>query len=66
MGVIGFEDKASFRLKDLEKKKVLKVWRRNQDLFENPSHFFRVAVIKELRKYDEKGRRIKGDRAEFD
>lgn len=55
MVVIGFEDVAIFRLREEEKKKLLKVCRRNQDLFENPSHFFRVAVIKELRNFDRRG-----------
>ena len=52
---IGFEDRANFRIKEKELIKVLAVVRRNRDVFENHSHFFRVAVIKELRLYNDKG-----------
>lgn len=59
MVVIGFEDVAIFRMREKEKKFVLKIVKRNQDVFESPSHFFRCAVIKELRLFDKKGRRVK-------
>ena len=57
--VVFYEETFILRLKDDEKKKILKVAKHNQDIFENPSHYVRCAIIRDLRNYDKNGVRIK-------
>ena len=58
--VVFFYVVCNFRIRSEDKLKIERVVRNNQDLFDGDSHFFRCAVIRELRNYDEKGRKIRG------
>lgn len=56
--IIDFEEQLGFRIKTLDRKKIKLIVKNNQDLYYNESHFVRCAVIKLLREYSDKGKRL--------
>jgi hypothetical protein len=57
--VVFFEETFHIRIKAEDKIKINKVVDKNQDIFFNDSHFIRCALIRLLRDFDDKGRKIK-------
>lgn len=37
-----------------QKKKILSIWKKNQDIWDSPSHWVRSATIRAIRSYEEK------------
>ena len=58
MPVIGFDKVLNVRITSDEFRKIKKVVRHNRELFYNASHFMRASIIKHLRDYDKKGKKI--------
>ena len=56
--VIFFDDIVVARIKSEERKKIVKVVNKNQDVFESDSHFVRCCIIRSLRDFDRNGRRL--------
>lgn len=57
--VVFFAETIQARIREYEYKKILKVVKKNRELFDNDSHFIRSAVNTLLREFDEKGLRLK-------
>lgn len=58
MVTVNFKEKIGVRITTLEKKKIIKVCKKNKETYNNPSHFIRSAILKKLRDYDSKGKLI--------
>jgi Arc/MetJ-type ribon-helix-helix transcriptional regulator len=56
--VVFFEENLHVRIKAEELSHLEKVVKKNQDIFMSESHLVRCALIKFLRDYDNKGRRL--------
>ena len=59
MTIIDFESTLHLRIKNVDKRKIVKVVNKNQDIYFNDSHFVRCAILKLLREYDDNGRKLK-------
>lgn len=54
MTIIGFEEIIQARIRPVEKKKILKIIRKNRTKYFNESHFLRVAIIKLIKEEERK------------
>lgn len=61
MAIVGFDEVIVIRLRSDEKKKIIQIYKKNKDVYESVSHFVRSSVIRNLRRYDKKGREVKDD-----
>jgi len=59
MVVIDFESTLNLRIKNDDKRKIVKVVSKNQDIYFNESHFVRCAILKLLREFEDNGKRIR-------
>lgn len=50
--VIGFEEHMNFMLKSTDRKKIKKIIKNKQDLYNNESTFVRCAVLQLIRRYE--------------
>jgi Arc/MetJ-type ribon-helix-helix transcriptional regulator len=57
--VIFFDDRLSIRIQEEEKKKIERIFKKNQEIFMNESHVIRSAIVKFLREYDRGGKKLK-------
>jgi hypothetical protein len=57
-GAIFFEEILIFRLKESDKVKINKILKKNQDVYENMSHYIRCCIIQDLRNFDKNGKRL--------
>jgi len=49
--VLTFDDKFDFRLRNIERLEIISIINKNQDLYEDISHFCRVAIMRLINRH---------------